>query len=217
MRPAYAVSFLLFSYSVSGSDFRSPRLQTGAVPAVSPEDVGGGQVLLEIKLSASGAVHSVATLRDTPPFTSRVLQTVQSWRFRPAEQLEEGDRWTPVESRVLVAAVFRAPVLQGPALGSAPRDVGQPSEQIPFPTTLVEPPYPPRAVLDGVVLVEAEVGEDGKVGESKIVRSAAGLDEVSLETARNWSFRPARPGGSPQAAFAYLLFGFRRPVTPPPR
>lgn len=215
MKRACAVAFVLFAYEAAQSDFRPARLQSGSVPPQAPESVGGGQVLLEVKVSASGAVSSVATLRDTPPFTSRVLETVQGWSYQPAEEADEAAQWNSVESRVLVAAVFRAPVLQGPAPGTPPRDVGPPSEQIPFPTNIVEPPYPPRALSDQVVLVEVEIGEDGNVAGSRVVRSAAGFDSVALEAARKWSFRPARPGGNPRRAFAYLLFGFRQPVTPP--
>ena len=217
MKRAYAVVLMLLAPAVAGSEFRAARLQNGSVPPQAHESVGAGQVIVELGVSASGAVSSVTTLRDTPPFTRQVIEAVSGWTYQPAEETDESERWTPVESRVLVAAVFRAAVLQGPSLGTLPRDVGSPSEQVPFPTNILEPVYPPRALADGVVLVEVEVSEEGRVAGTKVVRSAPGFDAVSLETARKWSFRSARPGGTPQPAFAYLLFGFRRPVTPPVR
>jgi TonB family protein len=84
---------------------------------------------------------------------------------------------------------------------------------------MVAPSYPPTAHLHGsqTVLVEVDVGEDGKVTSSKVIRSAPGLDAAALDAARQWRFRPARRAGKTTLSVAYILFGFGEPVGPTKR
>jgi TonB family protein len=114
---------------------------------------------------------------------------------------------------VLVAALFRPPALNSPTLGEASRDVAQASRETPFPVTTVSPLYPPQALFDGVVLVEVLVGIDGRVEQSKVLRSAPPFDAPALDAARQWTFLPALVQGVRTETFAYIVFGFRQPVT----
>ncbi|MFQ5790368.1 MAG: TonB family protein [Acidobacteriota bacterium] len=201
---ALAVAAFLLS-----EDFKPARFTSGDVPAQPVQTLGGGEVLLELEVDASGTVASVVTLRSTPPFTELLREKVARWRFEPATE-KKG----PVESKVLVAGWFRPPTLfRGAMPGAAPRDVRAPSPELPFPRSTSTPPYPPRALGNRVVLVEVEVGEAGQVAEARVVRSATGFDVASLKAARQWKFRPARREGAPSVALAYIVFGFREPVT----
>jgi TonB family protein len=195
----------------AASAFEPARLQQGAIPEAPPATVGGGEVLLEVEVDTSGRAAQIRVLRDTVPFGDLLKGAVAGWSFSPAEA--EG---RPVASRALVAGLFRPPALQyGPSLGEAPRDVAAASEAVAFPSSVVPPPYPPDRVGDAVVLVETEIAADGRVTSARIVRGAPGFDDVAEQTARQWRFRPARRAGSPTRAYAYLVFGFRQPVTPP--
>jgi TonB family protein len=51
--------------------------------------------------------------------------------------------------------------------------------------------YPPEAVsrkVQDVVIVEFEVGADGRVAETRIVRSNPLLDEAAVAAVRRWEF-----------------------------
>ena len=67
--------------------------------------------------------------------------------------------------------------------------------------TEVKPSYTAeamRAKVQGAVLVEAIVRQDGSVGQVRILRSldrTFGLDEEALKAVRNWRFRPGRREG----------------------
>jgi TonB family protein len=167
-------------------------------------------VLLEIEVGNDGKVVKGATLRSTPPFTELLVEAVRSWRFEPAEE-----RGQEVESAVLVAGMFRPPTLMGPTVGEPPEDVSTPSSTIPVPYTMTPPVYPPKALADRVVLVEVAIESDGTVEAARAVRSVAGFDEAATRAALQWKFRPARRDGRPVPSFAYIVFGFRQPVTPP--
>ena len=201
---------------LGATEFEPARFQSGALVIQSPMTVGGGEVLLELDVDASGSVAKMTTLRSTPPFTDLLREAVRSWRFSPAREIpEESKEWVPADSKVLVAGVFRPPTTyDAPARGESPENVAPPSEALPFPTTLAAPPYPPTASwhVGQTVLVEVEVGDDGKVTKSKVIRSGAGLEEVSKDAAARWQFRPARRAGKAVPSVAYVVFGFREPV-----
>lgn len=174
--------------------------------------VGGGEVFVEVAVDAAGQVTAVKPLRATPPFTDPVVSAVRAWRFRPAEQ-----NGTAIASTVLVAAVFRAPALQGPTLGETPRDVAAATPATPVPLTVTAPDYPATARGSGVVVVEARLDATGRVVDTSVVRPAPGFDAAAQAAVRRWRFRPASAGGVPAAAIVYAVLGFPEPVVVKPK
>lgn len=197
--------------------FTPARLAGGAPPGLAPMAVGGGQVILELSIDARGTVEKVRTLRSTPPFTQMLLDTVDHWSFVPATDHPIGRDDRPeslqnVPSKVIVAAFYRAPALQGPTQGEPPADVATPSADVPFPSVTAEAAFPPDAHSGGVVMIEARVSPGGAISTTRVVRSAPPFDRPALAAARQWRFRPPRIGGSTES-YAYLIFGFPQPVT----
>jgi TonB family protein len=173
---------------------------------------------LEVSVAADGSVANVTVLRTTPPFTDALVSAVRGWRFKPAERLVPSrtagapPAWQPVAAKVLVAEVVTAPALIGPTLGELARDVAHESDDTPFPLSMPGPRFPPSARDEGMVLVRAVVDVDGRVTDARALRSAGALDSSALESARAWSFRPARVDGFSVPGVAILIFGFRQPV-----
>jgi TonB family protein len=206
---------LCVAVTVAAADLASPaRYLAGAVPSTPVRAIGGGQVFLELSVNPRGGVDAVAPLRTTPPFTEPLLGSVGAWRFKPAEELTPEGTRRPARSKVLVAAFYRGPtLLDGATLGDSPKDVAAASDAAPFPVAPVSPKYPPNALGDGTVLIEVQVNAGGNVTNARVIQSALPFDAPALDAARQWKFRPARPDGRPAAAVAYLIFGFRQPVT----
>jgi TonB family protein len=206
-------------FALAATDFEPARLESGSlsVETVQEPFTGRGEVLLELAVDASGRVTQITTLRSTPPFAEPLENAVRQWRFAPARaSLEEEEGLSPVDSRVLVAGVFRPQTLyDAPAMGEAPEDAAPASDAVPFPASMPAPVYPPHAGshTGHIVIVEVEVGDDGKVTDAKVLRSSPGFDEVSLDAARGWTFRPARRDGRAVPANVYVVFGFREPVS----
>jgi TonB family protein len=68
------------------------------------------------------------------------------------------------------------------------------------PTKLVDakPVYPEElraARISGVVIVEALIGEDGKVRDVKILRGIPMLDQAAIDAVKQWEFTPTRLNG----------------------
>jgi TonB family protein len=122
-----------------------------------------------------------------------------------------------VESKVVIACIFRPPTLNSPTVGEPPKDVQPAGDDVAVPSSTVTPPYPPMALADGTVIVQVAVDVNGRVVNATTVRSAPGFDEAALAAARQWTFRPARIHGRLEETFAYIVFGFRQPVTSPSR
>lgn len=75
----------------------------------------------------------------------------------------------------------------------------------------VEPVYPDsarRAGIVGVVVVEASIGADGKVGDVKVVQSIPELDEAALAAVRQWEYAPTIIDGVARALIMKVRVGF---------
>src|SRR6478609_6563221 len=92
------------------------RYVSGELPAIPVQAIGGGQVVVELAVTAAGSVSGATILRATPPFTDAVVGAVQGWRFDPARDTDDPkEPLHDVASTVLVAAIFRPPtMLNGP-------------------------------------------------------------------------------------------------------
>src|SRR3954451_14326557 len=109
---ALAVTLTLAT-GLAGAAYAPARVRSGGTPAIPVDAVGGGEVFVELAVNERGAVVGATPLRTTPPFTEYVLEAVHGWQFTGAKDV------AAVPSSVMVAAVFRPPVLNGPTLGTA--------------------------------------------------------------------------------------------------
>jgi protein TonB len=97
------------------------------------------------------------------------------------------------------APVDRGPVRVGGAI-TAPSLVSR-----------VAPEYPNIAVnarVQGVVVLEAVVGRDGRVEEVKVLRSIPLLDAAAIAAVRQWRYSPLLLNGEPQRFVLTVTVGF---------
>jgi protein TonB len=115
-----------------------------------------------------------------------------------------------MRAAVLVVCIVVVAGLTGIAQERSREDV-----VLPRPTKSVKPGYTQAAIAAGIqgsVLVEVEVLEDGKVGEVRVVESLDaeyGLDQQALEAAKQWEFRPGTKAGKPVAVRVNIEMTFR--------
>lgn len=203
------VSLFVFASALSAQEpFTPAQLQVGTVPPLPPLTVGGGEVLLEVSIGINGDVTDVKPVRATPPFTEMLTQSVRAWRFSPAQ-----DAARAVESKVMVAGLFRPPALTGPTLGELPKQVAAPSNDLAVPLTMVTPDFPVEALRGGMVLLEAHVDGTGAVADIDLLVSAEPFDEYAGEALSDWTFRPARIRGTNASTLVYVVMGFPAPVS----
>jgi protein TonB len=64
----------------------------------------------------------------------------------------------------------------------------------------VSPEYPEmarHAFVQGVVVIEALIGPDGRVNQAKVLRSVPLLDRPALEAVKQWVYTPTLINGVP--------------------
>ena len=70
----------------------------------------------------------------------------------------------------------------------------------PVKTKDVPPVYPASAQsarVQGVVIIEATIGPDGKVQDARVLRSVRLLDQAALDAVSQWEFTPTLLKGVP--------------------
>jgi protein TonB len=75
----------------------------------------------------------------------------------------------------------------------------------------VDPAYPPmaaRAQVQGVVILEAVVGADGRVEEVRVLRSIALLDTAAVEAVRKWRYSPLLLNGQAERFVLTVTLSF---------
>ena len=201
---------LLVTTVAAASDFSPARRVGGVSPPLPPPTVVGWlEEVVGLAVDVSGVVSTVKVLRATTNPPNLLGAAAATWRFRPAAV---GGR--PVSSHVLAVALIRPPQLfDAPTPGAEPTTFAAAPDDLPAPTVMHRPRYPPLAVGDSLVLVEVLVGPDGHVRAADIAEgTTAVFNDEALFTARNWVFRPAHHNGEPVAVYAYIAFGFRQPI-----
>ena len=67
-----------------------------------------------------------------------------------------------------------------------------------------------QAGVEGTVVVQALVGTDGRVRDTRIVRSIPMLNGAAVEAVRQWRFKPAATGAGPVATWVSVPITFRK-------
>ncbi len=78
----------------------------------------------------------------------------------------------------------------------------------------VAPVYPEiarSARVSGAVVVEATVGEDGKVMDTRILHSIPLLDQAALDAVRQWEYTPTLLNGKPVPVVTTVTINFTKP------
>jgi TonB family protein len=180
-----------------------PRLLTAELGSVPWDVRSGGIAAYDVRIDDEGAVAGAEMVQDVAPYGDQLRESLWSWHFEPA--LEEG---RPVASRVLVLGFFRPPMLNFPAPENPRYKTTQAPADLPWPTSVAVPPYPPNALGNGQVILEVDVSEGGEVTATRVVSSPTPFDAAATEAARQWRFRPATRQGRDMAARVFMVFSF---------
>ena len=180
--------------------------------AEMPSAFGGGAVVLELMVDATGGIARIERLFETPPYTDLVVNSVRQWRFTSATAV--GDRGTAaVAAPVLVVGVFRPPLVYA---GPAPEIPGEAfqstSPRVPSVESIAWPSYPPTARGDGMVVIEIEINGATSIRGYRIVSPESGFDSAALNAVRSWRFRAPRGADVADRTFVYAVMGFRAPL-----
>ena len=83
----------------------------------------------------------------------------------------------------------------------------------------VSPIYPQDAQaarVQGVVILEAVIGVDGRVDDARILRSIPLLDQAAIDAVRQWEYTPTLLNGAPVPVIMTVTVQFTLSPPPPP-
>jgi protein TonB len=60
-------------------------------------------------------------------------------------------------------------------------------------------------------VIEATIDEEGKVADTRVVKSAPLLDQAALNAVRQWEYRPSTLNGVPKAVVMTVTVKFTQP------
>lgn len=193
--------------------FQPPETVSATNVRYPIRSIAFGTVVLEARISETGAFEDVKVLRDIASLTPEAIRAVKNWAFKPARL--DGK---VVRSRMTVAVTFNPAVLNPADIPLPPlaQPANQPKDQLQFePPEVVSaafPNYPARSVAFGTVVLEVTIGETGEVEDVKVVRDIASLTPEAIRALKKWKFKPARSGSKSVRAEMALAFVFRLPL-----
>jgi TonB family protein len=162
-----------------------------------------GITAFDVSVDASGAVTGVETVQDLAPYAAMMRDALPRWRFQPARR-----RGSPVATHVLVLGFFRPPAMFIVAPDRPRYKDTEAPDDVPWPTAVTPPPYPPNATGSGKVILEVDVADDGTVSKVRVVSPASVFDGAASDSARAWKFRPSSYHNRDVGSRLYLLFSF---------
>ena len=114
------------------------------------------------------------------------------------------------------AAKARADTAAAAARAKAKAEAVRVGAQIKTPTKVkdVRPVYPAiaqAAKVQGVVVIEATVGPDGKVVDTRVVKSVPMLDQAAIDAVQQWEYTPPIVKGKPGSVVMTITVNFTRP------
>ena len=77
----------------------------------------------------------------------------------------------------------------------------------------VMPAFPPeadQAGAEGIVVIDAVIGQDGSVNSARVIQGVPLLNDAALDAVRQWQFTPTRLNGRPIEVLATVTVRFVR-------
>jgi len=166
-----------------GGAVKAPKLISRISPEYPADALSSrvqGVVLLEATIGIDGKINDVRVTRSIPLLDGAAADAVRQWVYEPT--VVNGGR-VPVIISVAVEFKLTAP---------PPIRVGGEIKP-PTQTKRVTPPYPPEAQaagVQGIVIMEATIGADGKVTDVRVLRSIPLLDQAAMDAVRQFEYTP---------------------------
>jgi periplasmic protein TonB len=157
---------------------------------------------------------SKPVVQDNPTAAPLVTQA----GIRPETGIEEGvrDAASRIEGGGGVPGGFPGGLDEPPPPPPPPPPLQAPVRvggniRSPMKTKDVKPTYPAiaqSARVQGVVIIEATIGPDGRVQEAKVLRSIPLLDAAALDAVKQWAFTPTLLNGVPVPVIITVTVNF---------
>jgi periplasmic protein TonB len=189
-----------------------------AVPLTATDVLPAPQTMIAFAIPAAAPPPPPPPLPVRAPEPARTPQPAQSPDAAPLTAPDEIRPEAPPRDTVSLRPGIPGGVERGVPDGQfggiaidippAPRPAATPPQPLPVGGDIkapqkvrhVSPVYPPiaqSARVQGVVIIDATIGPDGRVTEARVRRGVPLLDQAALDAVRQWEFTPTLLNGVP--------------------
>jgi len=160
------------------------------------------------------------SLQQTPPTVSVAAPAAQPTAGipLPTEDEQVQQEQTIATQEELSQSIGSGEAQGGDSLVIAPPSDNMPQygeyvyvEELPEAISKVTPEYPDiarQSNMEGTVLVQALVGKDGRVKDTKVVKPVPVFDDAAVAAVRQWVFKPALSNNKPVAVWVAVPVKF---------
>jgi TonB family protein len=177
--------------------FRTEKVDPEYPPSARQQRIQG-QVLLDVKIGASGEVENIKVISAHPLFAPPAIEAVKQWKYRP--YLLNGN---PVEVETKVSVSFTLSDDQALVIDSPlpPQRVRVSSGVVSgLLVSKVNPIYPPDAreqAVQGVVVLQVEIDKEGNVQNVTLISGHPLLAPAAIDAVKQWKYTPYLLNGNP--------------------
>jgi TonB family protein len=210
---------LLLAATQSGADripeYVPPDVLSASNIPYPPNTQATGAVSLLLSIDNNAQIQGMQPLRDLPPLTSAVQDSVQLWTFKPA--LRKGN---PIPSEIPLTVIFNifnpggGAAYQSLVLAPAQPSDADASQFTPPQITLASfAKYPPASTAQGTVVLDITVGRSGQAKQFRVINDVPTLTPQAISAVKTWKFNAATYKSQPIAAQIIIAFVFQRNVS----
>jgi TonB family protein len=219
-----------------GGGIGPPKKIKHVAPVYPPDALAAkvaGVVIIEAVVGEDGKVLKERVLRSVPMLDPAALEAVRQWEFTPTllngvavpVVMTVTVNFAPKESSGVVGGVAAGAFDAPPPPPPPPPPPAGEGKGLSDPAAIrigggitpprrivnVDPVYPPDARdarVQGVVILDVLIGTDGKVEQTKVLRSISMLDQAAIDAVRQWEFTPTLLNGEAKKVIMTVTVNF---------
>jgi TonB family protein len=208
------------------------KRQRATYPSEAREQRIQGEVVVKILISETGDVENAEVVGGDPILAKSAVDAAKKWKFKPFIKNGKPEK---VSAKLPFDFAFNEKIMQkgASADGSSTSEIQEsqgawawsnsasgPPQKVQITgevsrgllTRQVAPVYPDdarRAGIQGVVILSATIGKDGRVADLRLISGSKELAPAAIGAVQQWRYRPYLLNGSPVAVQTEIQVNFQ--------
>jgi len=222
---------LLFAQSPDSTKLIPVKIDPPIYPIDAQKQGIQGQVWVKIAVDESGSVDKVEVLRGDPALTKAAVDAAKKWKFQPFIRNGSPAR---VTAEMPVDFAFRDKVMEkglsadrtagidAKAASRNPQASSEPAKRVRVARGTAQalllhqvgPIYPPdarRHHIEGMVVLQAIIGKDGRVRDLKPLSGPKELISPAIGAVQQWRYQPYLVNSQPVEVETQITVNFFLP------
>jgi TonB family protein len=192
------------------------KVQKADYPLEAAREGLQGQVEVKVLVSETGDVESVEVIRGDPILAKAAVSAAKKWKFKP---FIRGGKPVKVATQIPFDFAFGDKIKDTSPPKDAATDKGGSEQRMRVSPGVsrgllihqVQPIYPESARrnhVQGTVVLQAEIGKNGRVADLKPISGPKELIPAAMGAVQQWRYKPYSLNGSAVAVETQIVVNF---------